>query len=285
MTIPDISNYNHVSSWTKVKANCPFLISRATEGLETKTTANLLNGIDRYLDRFIDGCEKNHIPYWLFVYLDKGNELAQTKYMIKVCKKKIGPYFRGYILDVEAHNKASNVKEALAWLSKQCDKCMFYTYYGMYSKYKSIITNLPSNCAYWEARTGKNTGYYDPRYPCHKNADLFQYTSKGTCEGISGKCDLNMIMSTKKGESWFTGKTEKSQPTETKVSYYPRYTGKSTKIDTVFKVVGVPSTYRGTYVRRRPIARKNGYSGNSYIGTAKQNMDLITKACKGKLVK
>lgn len=204
--IPDVSNYHHVTDWSKIKANCPFIIGRATQGSGSNNSTNLVNSVDKYLDTFIKGCEKNKIPYWLYVYLDKGNELAQAKYMLKVCKPKVGSYFRGYILDVEAGNSATNVKEALTWLSKQTDKCMFYTYYGMYNKYKSIITNLPSNCAYWEARTGKNTGYFDPSYPCHKVADLHQYTSKGTCEGISGKCDLNMIVSSKKKLSWFTSK-------------------------------------------------------------------------------
>lgn len=197
--IPDISHYHPVSNWAKVKTDCSFMISKATQGTSF---------VDSTLNSFIKGCEKNKIPYYLYAYLNKGDELAQAKFMVKTCKGKVGSYFRGYILDVEAQNSAVNVKEALTWLSKQCDKCMIYTMYSQYSKYKSVIDYRPSNCAWWEARYGQNNGYYDSKYPCHANADLHQYTSQGKCEGIkgSGKVDLNMIVSSKKKLSWFTSK-------------------------------------------------------------------------------
>ncbi len=197
--IPDISHYHPVSNWAKVKSDCSFMISKATQGTSF---------VDSTLDSFIKGCEKNKIPYYLYTYLNKGNELAQAKFMVKTCKGKVGSYFRGYILDVEANNSASNVKEALTWLSKQSDKCMIYTGYSSYAKYKSVIDYRPSNCAWWEARYGQNNGYYDSKYPCHNGADLHQYTSQGKCEGIkgSGKVDLNMIVSSKKKLSWFINK-------------------------------------------------------------------------------
>lgn len=197
--IPDISHYHPVSNWAKVKTDCSFMISKATQGTSF---------VDSTLDGFIKGCEKNKIPYYLYTYLNKGNELAQAKFMVKTCKGKVGSYFRGYILDVEANNSASNVKEALTWLSKQCGKCMIYTSWSQYSKYKTVIDYRPSNCAWWEARYGNNTGYYDSKYPHHSGVDLMQYTSQGKCEGIkgSGKVDLNMIVSTKKKLSWFIDK-------------------------------------------------------------------------------
>ena len=197
--IPDISHYHPVNNWAKVKTDCSFMISKATQGTSF---------VDSTLDGFIKGCEKNKIPYYLYTYLNKGDELAQAKFMVKTCKGKVGSYFRGYILDVEANNSASNVKEALIWLSKQSPKCMIYTGYSSYAKYKSVIDYRPSNCAWWEARYGNNTSYYDSKYPCHNGVDLHQYTSQGKCEGIkgSGKVDLNMIVSTKKKLSWFINK-------------------------------------------------------------------------------
>lgn len=69
----------------------------------------------------------------------------------------------------------------------------------------------------------------------------------------------------------------------TTTSYYSKYNGNSIKIDEVFKSIGVPSKYRGSVEKRKPIAKKNGCS--LYSGTATQNMALIKKAKKGKLKK
>ena len=75
------------------------------------------------------------------------------------------------------------------------------------------------------------------------------------------------------------------KPTETKpkVTYYPKYDGKSLLIDTVFKATGVTSSMRGSYKKRMPIAKANGIS--DYKGKAEQNLKLISLAKKGKLIK
>lgn len=278
MKIPDISHFHQVSDWAKVKSKCSFIIGRATQGSGTKTTAHLLNSVDRYLDAFIKGCESKKIPYFLYGYLEKGNELEQAKFLVNTCKNKVGSYFRGYALDIEAGNSASNVKEALTWLSKQSDKCMLYTGYKNYSKYKTVIKNRPSNCAWWESRYGLMQAFYNPLYPCHSGVDLHQFTDNGSCSGINGKCDLNRICGDKK-LSWFTDHTD----TSSKVSYYSKYTGSSKKIDTVFKAVGVPAKYRGSYMKRLPVAYANGIK--LYTGTFEQNIKLIGLAKSGKLKK
>lgn len=282
--IPDISNYHHVTDWSQVKENCSFIIGRATQGAGDKTTAHLLNSVDRYAETFIKGCEKNKIPYFLYVYLDKGNELAQAKFMVKTFKDKVGTYFRGWALDVEAGNSAANVKEALDYISKQSDKCMLYTMYAQYTTYKSVIASRPKNCAWWEARYGENDGKYNSLYPAH-DCDLHQFTSKGKCDGISGNIDLNRLTGTK-SVSWFTKKEEnKTSTTEKKTTdnYYTKYTGKSLKIDTVFKTIKVPSKYIGSVSARKPVATKNDIT--NYKGTASQNLKLISLAKKGKLKK
>ena len=50
----DISRYRPVKDWRLVKRNCPFLISKATEGTDYTYPT---------LDDFIRGCENNEIPY------------------------------------------------------------------------------------------------------------------------------------------------------------------------------------------------------------------------------
>lgn len=63
--------------------------------------------------------------------------------------------------------------------------------------------------------------------------------------------------------------------------YYPKYTGNSYGIDTVFKAIGVPENLRGKPKNRKPIAVKNGIV--NYTGRIDQNLKLIALAKKGTL--
>ena len=75
---PDISHYHPVRNWGKVKSNCPFLIAKATQGTSY---------IDETLDTNIRECERRGIPYWLYAFLNRGDETAQTRFLVEVCKE------------------------------------------------------------------------------------------------------------------------------------------------------------------------------------------------------
>ncbi|MCD8383391.1 MAG: peptidoglycan-binding protein [Clostridiales bacterium] len=203
---PDISHYHPVEDWSEVRAGCPFLISKATQGT---------GYIDTTLSEFIQGCEANQIPYWLYAYLNRGDELAQAEFLVNTCKDRVRSYFQGYVLDVEAGNAAADVQAALDYLEGLGGRCIIYTMYAQYSTYKSVIDGRSVDTAWWEARYGKNDGSYSSSYPAHDGADLHQYTSKGSCPGISGQvCDLNRLTGTR-AESWFTGGTAPAAATDT----------------------------------------------------------------------
>lgn len=193
---PDISHWKPVSDWEAVAKNCPFMISKATEGTHF---------VDSYLQTFVRKCEQYHIPYWLYTFLNAGNERAQAEYMVKICNPIIGPFFRGYVLDVESNNPAKGVQEALDYIKTQSEKTILYTMYAQYAKYLPVIMSRGERCAWWEARYGANTGSCS--MPCHVGADLHQYTSKGVCPGIGANTDLNRLTGTKE-EAWFTGKAK-----------------------------------------------------------------------------
>lgn len=65
--------------------------------------------------------------------------------------------------------------------------------------------------------------------------------------------------------------------------YYPKYTGNSYGIDTVFAAIGIPEAFLGKPKNRKQIAEKNGVK--NYKGTADQNLYLIGLAKQGKLKK
>lgn len=209
MVIPDISHWRPVKNWSELKKNTKFVISKATEGT---------NYIDSTLFYFIRGCEQNGIPYFLYAFLRPGNELGQAKYLVSVCKPKVGKYFRGYMLDVECGNSAAGVQKALRWLEQNSPRCILYTMYAQYGMYSTVISARSAKTAWMEARYGKNNGTYSPQYPPHTGCDLHQYTSNGYAGGIGSPTDLSRLTGTKP-LLWFTG-TEivKTQPDTDKTS-------------------------------------------------------------------
>lgn len=205
--IIDISHHHHVSDWEKVKKNCNVIITKATQGTSF---------VDNYFVTVIQQCEKRKIPYWLYTYLDKGDEQAQAKFLVKTCRDKVGEHFVGYVLDVEAGNTASSVKAAMDYLSMLDHKMMIYTMYAEYDRYKSVIAGRPKKCAWWEARYGLNDGIYRVKHDCHRGVDLHQYTSSGICPGIPDEIDVNRVTGHGKSLQWFkTPKNKKKEETMT----------------------------------------------------------------------
>lgn len=232
---PDISHYHVVVNWKTCKRNYPFMITKATQGTRF---------VDPFLKRFIAGCESYKIPYFLYVYLNKGNERAQAEFMVKTCRPLVGEFFRGYVLDVEAGNSAAAVQAALNYISGKSYKCMIYTAYKDYGKYKKVISNRPVNCAWWEARYGSNTGTYNPHYPPHRGVDLHQYTDHGAAPGIASAGDFNRLTGTKK-ETWFTAGKAMGVKAKAKKAAHKVHT-KTTKFSTKHTYPALPP--RGYYM-------------------------------------
>lgn len=64
--------------------------------------------------------------------------------------------------------------------------------------------------------------------------------------------------------------------------YYDKYTGKSHKIDEVFRAIGVETKFIGNAAKRKPVAMANGISA-TYKGSYADNVTLINLAKNGKL--
>ncbi len=198
--IPDISHWKPVKDWDWVENNVAFLITKATQGTSY---------VDATLKDFVKECEARNIPYWLYTFLDDGNELAQAQFLVKTCSSLVGKNFMGYVLDVEDGNSASNVSSAINYLNTQSSRTMIYTgwsYYQYKSEYKTLLNNRSENTAWWESRYGKDDGNYpdQSKYPIHKGVDLHQYTSAGYTKGISSATDLNKVVGSK-SLKWFMG--------------------------------------------------------------------------------
>lgn len=199
--IADLSHHRYVTDWAKVRDNVEFLISKATQ--RTDYT-------DPTLDAFIKGCEDKQIPYWLYCYLENGNELAQARYMVETCKGKTGKYFVGWSLDFECDNATDDILKCIDYITGLNEKCLVYGKCAL----PAVKQRYGDMVGFWYARYGKNTGKYDSAYPVKSMyapyTDLHQYTSLGDCPGTSGKGDMNRLTGKRK-LSWFTSRAKKDE--------------------------------------------------------------------------
>lgn len=184
--IIDISHHHKVTDWKKLKEEVAFMPFKATQGTSF---------VDPDCASNIAKCEQYGIPYWLYTFLNKGNELAQAKFMVEKFKNKVGKYFMGWCLDAEYGNSPSGVQKALDYIKTQSKKTMIYTAHQYYYLYKDLLKNRGSDCAWWEPR-------YSPKGP-HEGVDLWQYTESYKCSFVTGKIDANYLMGPKL-MAWFT---------------------------------------------------------------------------------
>lgn len=101
---------------------------------------------------------------------------------------------------------------------------------------------------------------------CH-NLWGWQHSSRGKVSGISGYVDMDICYT----------KVTSSGIVQSTTAYYPRYTGTSGSIVAALNAVGVNSSY----AIRKLIAKENGITG--YVGSAKQNTQMLTLLKSGKL--
>ena len=184
--IIDISHHHKVTDWKKLKEEVAFMPFKATQGTSF---------VDPDCASNIAHCEKYGVPYWLYVFLNKGNELAQAKFMVAKFKDKVGKYFMGWCLDAEYGNSPTSVQKALDYIKTQSKKTMIYTAHQHYHLYKDLLKKRGSDCAWWEPR-------YSPKGP-HDGCDLWQYTESHRCDFVTGRIDANYLMGPKL-MAWFT---------------------------------------------------------------------------------
>lgn len=116
----------------------------------------------------------------------------------------------------------------------------------------------------------------------NKQSSVATY-SKGSYY-IYKKYDGMINITKKKGSAggWINPSDNNGSSTPS-TSYYKKYGGKSTSLDSILESIGVPSSYRGSWKNRLKLAAKNGIT--LYVGSASQNKKLIDLAKQGKLKK
>lgn len=328
--IIDVSYHNGNIDFAKVKASgIDGVIIRAGYGI---------NSIDKQLTNNIKGAIANglHIGIYWFSY---AYTVTQAEKEANYCITAIAPYrdkidmpiYFDWEYDSMRYAKDHGANPGKALITDMCLQfCKVIENIGYKAgvyfneEYKNNYINLSKLKKYstWYARytSAEQKGY-----------DMWQYSSTGKVNGISGNVDMNYLYnesiiqskktttsksktSTTKPKTtttakktitqianeviagkWGNGNTRKSKlikagydynKVQAKVNelvgknkYYKKYTGKSVSLVEALNAIGVNSSFSN----RRSIAKANGIS--LYVGTAKQNTQMLNLLKQGKLVK
>ncbi|MBR2572178.1 MAG: Ig-like domain-containing protein [Clostridia bacterium] len=185
--ILDISEYNTVTDWPKLAQNVDLVIVRC--GITKKSPGNKAFQDSKFVTN-AKMLNKYGIPFGVYYY-GRANTASFAAMEAKACYSYASSYNpRFYVYDAEesAINKASIEAFVAAMRQLGADRVGLYIAHNLYAKYG---VNPKAADFIWIPRYGSNSGKPEtaPLYPC----DLWQYTSKGTIPGVSGRVDLSKL--------------------------------------------------------------------------------------------
>lgn len=205
--IVDVSKYQGTIDWDKLKNKTDFVIIKASG--KTK---------DPMYDRNASECKRLGIPFhaYHFVYAVSESAAKKEAKLFADSTKRLEPLY--YVLDMEYDSIPAKKAKAIAEtfekeLRKLVGNGIKVAVYIAHNKYRAWALDYSRYAYVWIPRYGKNTGFplTKPDFYC----DLWQYSSKGSVEGIKGNVDVNML-SGNKDLGYFTESgerpVEESQP-------------------------------------------------------------------------
>ena len=183
----DVSEFQGQIDWNKVKNDgIEFAILRVGFGMDIKSQD------DKYIERNIEECERLSIPFgvYLFSYantVDKAkSEAEHTLRLIKGHKLALGVWY-----DIEDNNTSGSVgKETLTnIINIYCNTIKNAEYdVGIYANLNwlenKIEASVQEKWSVWVAQYNSECQY-------KKDYVIWQYSSSGKVDGISGNVDMN----------------------------------------------------------------------------------------------
>ena len=180
----DVATFQKKIDWGKVKGNVDFAIIRAGYGRD-------ITQKDEYFERNYQECKDNSIPCGAYWYSYAENELdarLEAKTCIEVLKGKIFEYPIWF--DIEEKTQFARGKEFISSIAKAfCDEMEAAGYFvGIYMSkspmYEFLSEDIRKRYALWVAHYAAECGYKESH-------SMWQYSSSGSIEGVSGNVDMN----------------------------------------------------------------------------------------------
>ena len=285
----DVSSYNGTVNWEKAKAY-------GCQGAILKIIRKDLK-IDNGFNRNYQACNENEIAWGVYNYSYATTATKAKSDMELVCDilDKIDKthFVYGVWFDLEDKMQASLSKAKIAEIINAAQAVVesrgykFGVYTGM-SYYNEHSDRKQIKCQNWwiaryyqgDKRMQIATNPNQEKKPVAANI-AWQYTSRGRfpkiiSSGNSGNFDLNVLY-----KEPVAKKVEENvkKPIKKKITYYPRYKGKSSSIVDALKSLSINPSKSN----RKRIATLNGIK--NYIGTAAQNTKLLNLLKRGTLIK
>lgn len=285
----DVSSYNGVVSWEKAKAY-------GCQGAILKIIRKDLNRDKKFNENYA-ACNENEIAWGVYNYSYATTATKAKSDMELVCDildKIDKTHFEyGVWFDIEDKVQAALSKAKIAEIINAAQEVVesrgyvFGVYTGK-SYYEEHIDRKLVKCNNWwiaryynsNKRMQIATNPDQEKKPAAANI-AWQYTSKGRfpkiiSSGNSGNFDLNVLY-----KEPVAKKVEENikKPIKKKITYYPRYKGKSSSIVDALKLLSINPSKSN----RKRIATLNGIK--NYTGTATQNTKLLNLLKRGKLIK
>ena len=199
MKISDISSWQGDINWDKARKELDLVIFRASVG-DTKDK------------KYVEYATQCKIPFGVYHYFKAGtilSAIAETQFFYTCAtQNNLKPLF--FVMDIEYRTQVKNNTKKICEAILQTLKDLGVEKIGLYigqEKYLYVKDIIDKFDFIWIPRYGKNDGTanpnYKPIYPC----DLWQYTDKGTINGVPEKVDLNQLNGAKT-LNWFVGKNK-----------------------------------------------------------------------------
>ena len=196
----DISQFNNVTNWEKVKATgYPIIIRIGYRGSKT--------GIITYDPRYKQyraACEKHNIEHSFYFFpcsITKAEAQEEAQFIINQVKDtniNMPVYLDSEVVQRDKSGRSDKLskEKRTEMLSIICDKLLAAGIpCGVYASRSWLYNNLdmskiaaPAEYNTWVAEYGVSQNKY------YENQVLWQYTSDGSVNGISGRVDLSYIM-------------------------------------------------------------------------------------------
>ena len=185
----DVSEHNGKIDWEKVKSSgIDFAIIRCGYGMD------LPKQDDKYWQYNVTECERLGIPYGVYIYsyADSTDRAAsEADHVLRLLKGHTPSYPVYYDLE-ESRLESTNNRALLAKMAKVfCNKVSSVGYpVGIYANlnwWNNYLTDPIFDNSNWD----KWVAQYHSSCTYAKDFHLWQYTSKGSVNGISGRVDMN----------------------------------------------------------------------------------------------
>lgn len=192
----DISQFNTILDWSKVKANVPGVVIRlGYRGCSTGTIA-----LDPKFSENVRACEAYGIPYGIYFFpcsINDAEAHAEAKFIIQSASKlnlSFPIYLDSEVVQRDRSGRSDrlskDVRTRLLNIIMQDLKAAGYNC-GVYASTNWWYNNLNdsdivSGCSRWVAQYAASCTYKGTK-------DLWQYTSQGSVPGVSGRVDLSYV--------------------------------------------------------------------------------------------